>query len=94
MSETYYRAEDVRRIIGDGFVLTKDGCEWTSKLFDQIPAADVVPVRCGRWEEYVEHDEDWGDRRWDKCSLCGAQYSFGRVSLYCPNCGAKMDLEG
>ena len=92
MSETYYRAEDVRRIIGDGFVLTKDGCEWTSKLFDQIPAADVVPVRSGRWEKYVEHDADWGDSCWDKCSLCGAQYSFGRVALYCPNCGAKMDL--
>lgn len=49
MKETYYRAEDVRRIIGDGFVCTKDGCAWTSMLFDQIPAADVEPVRSGRW---------------------------------------------
>lgn len=61
--------------------------------FYRVPAADVEPVRHGVWEEYVEHDEDWGDRRWNKCSLCGSQYSFGYVPLYCPNCGAKMDLE-
>ena len=58
MSETYYRAEDVRRIIGDGFVLTKDGCTWTSQLFDQIPAADVVPVRRIQWTPYADGQTD------------------------------------
>lgn len=50
---------------------------WTPQrvktLLMRIPAADVEPVRSGVWEEYVEHDEDLGDRRWDKCSLCGAK---------------------
>lgn len=74
-------------------LLVKDAAECACNLVDCVLPADVEPVRRGRWEEYVEHDEDWGDRRWDKCSLCGAQYSFGRVALYCPNCGAKMDSE-
>lgn len=58
MGETYYRAEDVRRIIGDGFVLTKDGCTWTSQLFDQIPAADVEPVRRIQWTPYADGQTD------------------------------------
>lgn len=94
MSETYYRAEDVRRIIGDGFVLTKDGCEWTSTLFDQIPAADVVPVRHGAWCQCFE---DWRQQQeGNKCSVCGFEYygTGGRTFHYYPSCGAKMDLEG
>lgn len=58
MGETYYRAEDVRRIIGDGFVCTKDGCAWTSTLFDQIPAADVEPVRRIQWTPYADGQTD------------------------------------
>nr|DAK57067.1 MAG TPA: hypothetical protein [Caudoviricetes sp.] len=45
-------------MIGDGFVLTKDGCEWTSKLFDQIPAADVEPVRRIQWTPYADGQTD------------------------------------
>lgn len=74
-------------------LMVKDAADCACNLIDSVLPADVEPVRHGVWEEYVEHDEDWGDHRWDKCSLCGAQYSFGRISLYCPNCGAKMELE-
>ena len=59
------------------------------------PAADVVPVRHGRWEE---QDYDWSEA-W-KCSACGEEWCFEydptepttRVN-YCPNCGARMDGE-
>ena len=45
-------------------------------------AADVAPVRHGRWGK----DND--------CSECGCQPWFERdihTLSYCPNCGAKMD---
>ena len=88
MSETYYRAEDVRRIMGDGFVCTKDGFAWTSQLIDQIPAADVEPVRHGRWGK-----KQGGFWEFANCSVCGQKTAtVGIPPNYCPNCGAKMDL--
>lgn len=56
---------------------------------DALPAADVVPVRHGRWE--------WYDSFSYRCSACekywiapGDQYDYH----YCPNCGARMDGDG
>ena len=56
---------------------------------DKIPAADVAPVRHGRWEG-------------TNCSRCGGSYmdyadadSYPAIGEpkpdFCPNCGAKMD---
>lgn len=69
-------------------------------LIDDLPAADVQPVRharniCGIVPGHCEF----------KCSLCGAELSTvyggrnhfgmdGGYLKYCPNCGAKMDGEG
>lgn len=60
------------------------------------PAADVAPVRHGRW--IAEEKESISKRnRYIKyavysCSTCGR--SNGRIKKkYCPNCGARMDGE-
>ena len=52
-----------------------------------IPAADVEPVRHGRWinENFYTH-----------CSACGKMAIYDKYgqefeSDYCPHCGAKMD---
>lgn len=56
----------------------------------QFPAADVAPVRHGRWEQHLL------PLAW-KCSVC--RYNTSNRALkynhmnYCPNCGAKMDGE-
>ena len=55
-----------------------------------IPAADVAPVRHGRWKCN------------QPCPVCGGDRFEGLDAdiwadwepPYCPNCGAKMDLEG
>lgn len=63
-------------------------------VINAMPAADVEPVRHGRWERCFE---DWRQQiEGDKCSLCRFEYYGTGISrfLYCPNCGAKMDLEG
>lgn len=50
------------------------------------PAADVEPVRHGRWEK----DENGCS----VCSECGAKHSWvDYYASYCGDCGAKMDGE-
>lgn len=65
-----------------------------------LPAADVAPVRRGRWEEvdWVEPDgHGFGTIRTPKAGLQCSQCSnvFKKELLwkenYCPNCGARMD---
>lgn len=55
-----------------------------------IPAADVAPVRHGKWE--------WDIEDIYRCSNCAEKSHVKEVIGhpewdYCPNCGAKMDLE-
>lgn len=58
------------------------GCREVREVFKDVPAADVVEVRHGRWIKFS---------RGDVCSEC--QYQTGRYEHggnYCPNCGADM----
>lgn len=52
-----------------------------------LPAADVVPVVHGEWEQteapFMNECED--------CSVCGYRTVWGHRFNYCPNCSAKMD---
>ena len=54
-----------------------------------IPAADVAPVRHGRWIRKIEHDDEL-KRKYFVCSECG-QTKMLNFHNYCPSCGAKMD---
>ena len=57
-----------------------------------MDAADVAPVRHGRWIQCKYADKS------AKCSECGGYYTRFTVNerypKYCPHCGAKLDLEG
>lgn len=62
-----------------------------------FPAADVEPVRHGRW---VRTEDDWNSLTTFQCTVCGEEFCFEideDLTLlnynYCPNCGAKMVLE-
>ena len=59
------------------------------------PTADVAPVRHGRWVEWwpPKHMILTGEEMLYRCSLCDAKYSDKENMRFCPNCGAKMDLE-
>ena len=57
-----------------------------------MPAADVAPVRHGRWIERKSFHADGGVSA--KCSVCKNDVQYlGNPLNYCPNCGAKMDGE-
>lgn len=52
----------------------------------EAPAADVAPVVHGKWI----HNDDW----WEFiCTNCHKGIGNIQKYKYCPNCGAKMDLE-
>lgn len=62
---------------------------------ENIPAADVQPVKCGRWIT-------WDDSGFTKCSCCNSEYYIADLQTvgdsegfvgFCPNCGARMDGE-
>ena len=67
-------------------------------------AADVVQVRHGRWIGCNGEIVDWDEnnpgcpRHSCFCSICKswltASDEFPVIAYFCPNCGAKMDLEG
>lgn len=67
------------------------------RLVKSLPAADVELVRHGRW---FRAEDDWNSLITFQCSVCGEEYCFecdeDILPLnynYCPNCGAKMNLE-
>ena len=59
------------------------------EVINSVPAADVAPVRHGRWGV---------DGVYVVCSVCN-RFTLSPIVKrlqtfkYCPNCGAKMDLE-
>ena len=63
-------------------------------LLSNIPAADVVEVRHGRWGEY-ESFPLTSSLNGHPCSECGMHFSTLAIPVmkYCPNCGARMDKE-
>ena len=59
------------------------------ELIRDAPAADVAPVRHGRW---IKVGYACGETEW-KCSACKeTEWRTSAYRLkYCPFCGAKMD---
>ncbi len=66
------------------------GAAVLKQLIENAPAADVVEVKHGKWEE----------NRYAFCNVCSEcgtivdrsaiKWQSGELN-YCPNCGAKMD---
>lgn len=68
-----------------------EGCiECIVDEIDSFSAADVAPVRRGRWLEAGCFDIGF----W-QCSCCGflsEAIAAPKLYKYCPNCGAKMEV--
>lgn len=58
-----------------------------------LNAADVPPVRHGRWEWLGRRAVEYGYEKHLRCSVCGRTKWYYDAND-CPNCGAKMDLGG
>ena len=86
--------EDLPTWGADGNLLDRE--DVISSIENRL-AADVAPVRHGRWED--KPNPQWRAYDIRYCSACG--WSIHKTKLrksdlnweYCPNCGCKMDLE-
>lgn len=87
MDEYISRHEAIRAV-----QLSYGNYEATRKAIFELPAADVAPVRHGRWK-YNTDFQVWN------CSECGENPHKGtgvvvveeNLPAYCPHCGARMD---
>ncbi len=93
MAEYIDREKLKQAIAEDALIALSD---WDSSLMDlimleieEIPAADVAPVKHGRW---IEKMTPYGSRYFE-CSSCGAHENIHTAikGRYCWGCGAKMD---
>ena len=81
-------AEYIERELAIEALSRGDGCgNVCRRAIERILAADVAPVRHGRW---VEQDKYTFGVFYD-CSICGNRIlDNGHSWNYCPNCGADM----
>ena len=101
--DEYIRREDAIKYIEgqcvDGKMWGNDESEGTLieaysaiDVLMEIPAADVAPVRHGKWLDGRCTVCGWEEP--DVCTWLGYDSEAWIDTQYCPNCGAKMDLEG
>ena len=84
----YLRRGDVKRLLENVVCLHEE----LPAQIDLLPAADVVPVRHGKWETAFLAHEYLGCRPYAHyCSVCHQIIAFR--TFYCPNCGADMREE-
>ena len=84
--DEYIEREAIRDALYDADAITMSGV----KILNQFPAADVAPVRHGRWMNANSRPKTY----WRRCTACGGLAYFCGIGCsykYCPNCGARMD---
>lgn len=64
----------------------QEGCSYYEAL-KLLPSADVAPVVHSEWIYHMSYGV---------CKKCGYEYEWKGTDAknYCPNCGAKMDVQG
>ena len=80
----YYYKNPPNFSYGEGF---DRGLDRAQRAILDAPAADVVPVRHGKWEIVVGSN----GKEYMVCTCCRVSQDLTGVFTYCPNCGAKMD---
>ena len=94
MAEYIERETAIKALMNDAPEQVGYSRENAADCIRYMDAADVAPMRHGRWvldeKRYVVY-----------CSECSEPVSYypnirdvREENHYCPNCGAKMDLEG
>ena len=84
----YYYKNPPNFSYGEGF---DRGLDRAQRAILDAPAADVAPVRHGRWIDAYPDIEPNPMFMYGICSECGFEQGISKYLSYCPNCGATMD---
>ena len=89
MAEYIEREAAIKELMNDAPEQVGYSREDAADCIRYMDAADVAPVRHGRWISKNHHGYEWVF----VCSNCGYidGYPFNDRHNYCPSCGAKMD---
>lgn len=83
---------DIIKALGDGLQAEtlNQACDRHIKIINSLPIIEAKPVKHGRWIKLYHGNY--------KCSECGDWWGSDDNNevisdfIYCPHCGAKMDL--
>ena len=93
MAEYIEREAAIKAIYESDHFSVRECFGWRAREIEEelraVPAADVAPVRHGRWM----HEETEGGFHIWRCSRCGRGINHNPegTDLYCYHCGARMD---
>ena len=78
-------------VYGEGYL---QAIEHATAILELMPAADVQPVRHGRWIDH-ERFERKNCNVCIECSVCNTWFGHDCIpkTKFCPNCSARMDLK-
>ena len=93
MDEYIEREAAIRDLLNDSPGQVRYSRDDAADCIRYMDAADVAPVRHGRWED---RDDGFGGTYYH-CSVCGEDWCTidgtpaENGMRYCPQCGARMD---
>ena len=91
----YISRQAVIQLALDGKIISTDIEKRVRDFINELPAADVQPVKHGHWIKHATEEETPCYKSFTPiwaCSECGIEYSpaICQIIRYCPNCGADM----
>ena len=93
MSEYIERESAIKSLLNDCLGQVSYSREDAADCIRYMDAADVAPVRHGRW---IEPPRLYYGAKQYECSLCYSDTFWNKHSItekynHCPNCGCRMD---
>ncbi|MBE6784162.1 MAG: hypothetical protein E7536_09155 [Ruminococcaceae bacterium] len=83
----YIEREALKKKLGD---LHFPNYGYALIAINEMPAADVVEVKHGKWKYCCTHN----NKKYYRCSVCHYSYLIYENTQYCQHCGVKMDGKG
>ena len=91
MAEYIEREAAIKELMNDAPEQVGYSREDAADCIRYMDAADVAPVRHGRWIDVYPDIEPNPMFMYGICSECGFEQAISKYLKYCPDCGAKMD---
>lgn len=79
--------EELIKQLGISDRFNADVPAWVVGVIKGMPTAE----KRGHWFRNTHEEKVVESGAWYRCSCCNAPALNGRLTIYCPNCGARME---